>query len=230
MYCSYVITQSCNHANTGPPALTVNITKNTESSSIVVQWDEVDDSLPTTYIVTWTSERDHIVHPVSIEEQLSYTITGLTLDTVYTITVIANNKCGDGPEYSTSVSLSTDTTSSNTSAITSTMAITSAATSSASTAITRSSTITSIAVKNPSTTTTNPITTSIITDLKTSSTNPSTVITSTNSATDNMSPVSTTNPIDINTADENSKILSISICNYHILSLVDKTWVEANYT
>ena len=36
----------------GPPALTVNIMKNTGSSSIVVQWDEVDDSLPTIYVIT----------------------------------------------------------------------------------------------------------------------------------------------------------------------------------
>ena len=94
-----------------PPALTVNITKKTESSSVVVQWDEVDDSLHTIYIVTWTSERDlNNVQVETLEEQSSYTITGLTLDTVYTITVTANNKCGTGPEYSTSVSLTTDAT------------------------------------------------------------------------------------------------------------------------
>ena len=98
----------------GPPALTVNITENTErsNSSIIVQWDDVDDSLTTTYIVTWTSERDHITHPVTLTEQSSYTITGLTLDTVYTITVTASNKCGQGPEYSTSVSLTTSSISS----------------------------------------------------------------------------------------------------------------------
>ena len=83
----------------------MNITKNIESSSIVVQWDEVDDSLTTGYIVTWTSERDHIVHPVTLIEQSSHTITGLTLDTVYIITVTASNTCGQGPEYRTSVSL-----------------------------------------------------------------------------------------------------------------------------
>ena len=93
------------HVITDPPALTVNITKNIESSSIVVQWDKVDDSLTTTYIVTWTSERDHITHSVNLIEQSSYTITGLTLDTVYTITVSASNRCGRGPDYSTSVSL-----------------------------------------------------------------------------------------------------------------------------
>ena len=92
---------------TGPSALTVNIVKNTENSSIVVQWDEVDNFLTTTYIVTWTSERDYITHPVTLIEQSSYTITGLTLDTVYTITVTASNRCGQGPEYRTSASLTT---------------------------------------------------------------------------------------------------------------------------
>ena len=80
---------------------------NTLSSSVVVQWDEVDDFLTTTYTVTWASERDHITHPVTLIENSSYTITGLTLDTVYTITVAAANRCGQGPEYRTSVSLPT---------------------------------------------------------------------------------------------------------------------------
>ena len=195
----------------------MNITKNNESSLVVVQWDEVDDSLPTTYTVVWISERDYIIHPASLLEQSSYTITGLTLYTVYTITVTALNRCGQGPEYSTSVSLTLDATSSSTStitAITNTMTITFAASSSASTAITKSSTITvtaSTAMMNPSTTTTNPITTSSITDLNASRTNPSAVITSTNTPTDIMSPVSTMNPIDTSTADENSKTLNTSI-------------------
>ena len=86
----------------------MNITKNTESSSIIVQWDEVDNSFPTIYVVTWTSERDHIAQSIGVVEQSSWTITGLALDTVYTITVIATNICGHGPEYRTSVSLTTD--------------------------------------------------------------------------------------------------------------------------
>ena len=80
--------------------------KNPENLSIVVQWDEVDNFLATTtYIVTWTSERDHITHPVTRIKQSSYTITNLTLDTVYTITVTAANRCGTGPEYSTNIIL-----------------------------------------------------------------------------------------------------------------------------
>ena len=89
----------------------MNITTNAESSSIVVQWDIVDDFLITAYIVTWTSERDHILHHVALTEYSSYTITGLTLDTVYTITVTASNRCGQGPEYKTSASLTVDFTS-----------------------------------------------------------------------------------------------------------------------
>ena len=90
---------------TGPPALTV-IIKNIENSSIVVQWDAVDDFLPTTYIVTWTGEGD-VIQVATVEEQTSYTITGLTLDTVYTISVTAANWCGSGPEFRTRISLPT---------------------------------------------------------------------------------------------------------------------------
>ena len=90
----------------GPPVLTVNIMKNTESSSLVVQWDEVDDSLPTTYTITWTS--GFPIHSITLIEQSSYTITGLTFDTIYTITVVAANRCGQGPEFKTTMLYSTD--------------------------------------------------------------------------------------------------------------------------
>ena len=148
----------------GPPGLTVNITENIESPSIVVQWDEVDDSLITNYTVTWTSERDHILHHDALIEQLSYTIIGLTLDTVYIITVSASNNCGSGPEYRTSVSLTVDTTSSisptttthsmTTTTIPSSIAITTAVTSSSITA-------TTILVTTPSRITTNSLTTTV---------------------------------------------------------------------
>ena len=88
---------------TGPPALTVNIMKNTESLSIVVQWDAVDDFLTTTYTILWFNESYHYLQVATLTEQTSYTITGLTLDTIYTIIVTAANRCGDGPEFMTSV-------------------------------------------------------------------------------------------------------------------------------
>ena len=84
----------------------MNITKSIESSSIVVQWDTVNDFLNTTYAVFWTSGSDNS-EAVTLPEQTSYTITGLTLDTVYTITIIPSNVCGQGPKFSTSISLPT---------------------------------------------------------------------------------------------------------------------------
>ena len=82
------------------------------SSSVIVQWDdEVDDSLNTTYIVTWTNERDlNNVQSYTLIEQSTYTITGLTPGAVYTITVTATNMCGTGSEYKTNISLSAVTT------------------------------------------------------------------------------------------------------------------------
>ena len=196
---------------TAPPALTVNITKNTESSSIVVQWDEVDDSLTTTYIVTWSSERDHIVNHFTLIEESSYAVTGLTLDTVYTITVTASNECGQGPEYRISVSLTTDATSTIFATITNTMTSLSIATSTAvnpnTTTIVTADAASSIIAK----------TTSLIST--SSSTNPSTVITiaitspSTFTATDiDMDPTPTVYPEANTTADETSKFLRS--CSY----------------
>ena len=60
-----------------------------------------------TITVTWTSDGTNSIQSHILIEQSSCTITGLTLDTVYTITVIADNICGQGPEYSTSVSFPT---------------------------------------------------------------------------------------------------------------------------
>ena len=179
----------------GPPALIVNITENTESSSIVVQWDEVDHSLTTTYIVTWTSERDHIVHPVTLTEQSSYTITGLTLDTVYTITVVAANMCGQGPEYRTSTSfiLITSTISSISPTTTPSMTSTTIPTSIAiTTAVTSSSiTTTTILMTNPSGTTTNSFTTTV-SRIATTTTNLHATITTTTVEDSSIASVTTT--------------------------------------
>ena len=68
----------------------------------------MNDSLATIYTVNWTNETDH-TQMVILTEQTSYTITGLTLDAVYTITVSAANMCGQGPEVTTSISFPTGT-------------------------------------------------------------------------------------------------------------------------
>ena len=91
---------------TGPSALAVNIMKNIEISSIDLQWDAVDDFLPTIYTIIWISERN-IFQVATLIEQTSYTITGLTLDTA----IIAANMCGSGPEFRVHISFSTDDTS-----------------------------------------------------------------------------------------------------------------------
>ena len=89
----------------GPPALKVVAARNIVNLSIVLQWDVVDDSFPTTYTVTWTYWfRFHYrVVLRTLSEQSSYTITRLALDTVYTVTVTPSNRCGTGPRYRTVV-------------------------------------------------------------------------------------------------------------------------------
>ena len=203
---------------TEPSALTVNIMKSTESSSVFVQWDKVNDSLTTAYIVTWTSERDHITHHVILTEQSLYTITGLTLDIVYTITVTAANRCGQGPEYKTSVSLTADTTSTIFATSTNTMTSMSIA-STVSTTITAVNTSTTIVTIADTTSSSITKTTGLKTT--TSRTNPSTIITtaitSPNTSTATgivMDPTSTVYPEVNTTTDETSKFSSISICDW----------------
>ena len=89
----------------------MNITKDIESLSLVVQWDAVEDFIDTTYTLVWSSETNSITTVASLTEQTSYTITELTLDTVYNISVSAANMCGQGPEYRTSITFNEDTTS-----------------------------------------------------------------------------------------------------------------------
>ena len=50
-----------------------------------------------------------------LSEQTSYAITGLTLNTVYTINTFAQNNCGSGPKFTTSIMLSTTITSTSSS-------------------------------------------------------------------------------------------------------------------
>ena len=88
---------------TGPPAPTVDLTKNIKSLSIVLNWNAVDNVA--NYSVTWTSESSP-TQSRTLTEQSSYTITGLTLDTVYYISVFAASKFCTGPEFRISTMLS----------------------------------------------------------------------------------------------------------------------------
>ena len=60
------------------------------------------------YVLTWSGGG------FTITRMTSYTITGLTVGTTYTITVSAHNRCGGGPEFTTSILFSPDTTSTTT--------------------------------------------------------------------------------------------------------------------
>ena len=193
MYC-------CVSCSAGPPALTVNIVKSSKDSSIVVQWDKVDDFVPTTYIMTWTDENGHVVESFGLVEWSSYTITGLTLDTVYTITVAGSNICGNGPEYRTNISLSAG----NVTVITN---ITPTVNSMTIMSITGPSTTTTTTVTNSSTAT---ITTIIQHNtISVSNTVITTALTSHSTSTVTniiMSSTSTANPADATTPDESSKL------------------------
>ena len=66
------------------------------SESFVVQWDAVNDIFPVTYTVRWYGE-DGSNGTASVTG-LSFTITGLTANTSYNVTVVAvNTCCGEGP-------------------------------------------------------------------------------------------------------------------------------------
>ena len=211
----YVATVCFTSVYTGPAALIVNIMKNIESSSIVVQWDAVDDNLPTTYTIIWTDEGD-LFEVATLIEQTSYTITGLTLDTVYTITVnVANIVCGNGPEFRTSISFSTNTTSTTPSisptdtASTSPMTTMNPSTTITTTTVTSSNIITTMNISATASMTTidngNASTTNKTTSVKTTTTS----ITSGATITTTIINLSTTTAA--TTADESSKFLSTFI-------------------
>ena len=63
--------------------------------SFIVQWDAVTDVFPITYTVRWYGED---INNTNTTNELSYTVTGLTSNTSYSVTVVAiNTCCGTGP-------------------------------------------------------------------------------------------------------------------------------------
>ena len=66
------------------------------NESFVVQWDAVDDFFPITYIVRWYRGDDEI--GMASVTGPRHTVTGLTANTSYNVTVVAvNTCCGEGP-------------------------------------------------------------------------------------------------------------------------------------
>ena len=60
-------------------------------TSFMVQWDEVVDMFPVTYEVSWSDGNGD--NGTITTNQTSYTITGLTYDTTYNVTIVAINTC-----------------------------------------------------------------------------------------------------------------------------------------
>ena len=194
--CSYVRTWSC---FAGPSDLSVSLEENIESLSVDLQWD-VNDFLTTTYTVTWDSAESSL-EVMILTEQTSYTITGLILDTVYTITVTAANDCGSGPEYRNSIMLSTDVTS-NTSRI---IPSVTASTNSMNITITNSSSTIVTATTNPITISTNANTTTIAVII------PSTTTTNSVITTENKNNVTTIPNINIKITTATVKLITDTV-------------------
>ena len=69
--------------------------EDTTSTSFVVLWDKVVNIFTITYTVTWSNEIGMI--GMDTVNSPSYTVNGLTANTSYYVTVVANNRCGAGP-------------------------------------------------------------------------------------------------------------------------------------
>ena len=74
----------------------VRIRDDITSESFVVLWDEMMDIFTITYNVTWYNDSGII--GMDTVNSPPYTVTGLTADTSYNVTVVAiNTCCGAGP-------------------------------------------------------------------------------------------------------------------------------------
>ena len=84
------------------------------NESFIVRWDAVNDIFPINYYtIRWYGENGNN-GTANVTTGLSYTVTGLTASTSYTVTVAASNTCcGQGPVSNTMMVTTTATPTSN---------------------------------------------------------------------------------------------------------------------
>ena len=85
------------NASRPDPPMNVRIPEiNITHESFVVQWDAVMDTSGVNYTIRWIG--DDGINATATVNTLSYTVTGLTKNTSYSVTVFAiNTCCGPGP-------------------------------------------------------------------------------------------------------------------------------------
>ena len=100
------------------------------SGSFIVRWDMVNDIFPVNYTVRWY-QGDSLIGMVSVDG-LSYTVTGLTANTSYIVTVAAiNTCCGIGPNSNVIIATANNIHPTLSPTVTTTITITRATTSTA---------------------------------------------------------------------------------------------------
>ena len=111
--CAYVHALRMNSItffNTGLPKAAPNIMfpqDDITNESFVVELDAVDDFFPITYTVRWYRGDDEI--GMANVTGLRYTVTGLTNNTYYNVTVVAiNTCCGAGPVSNVTMVMTND--------------------------------------------------------------------------------------------------------------------------
>ena len=81
-----------------------------DNVSFIVQWDRVADLFPITYTIRWYKEgTDGNVTTT----ELFYNVTGLTSNTSYSVTVVANNTCCGAGDISDTIMVTTSATTPN---------------------------------------------------------------------------------------------------------------------
>ena len=99
IYGSYYFATYICYYNTDVPNVVMNIRimeENTTGVSFVVLWDVVMDIFTITYNVTWYN--DSSIIGMDTVNSPPYTVTGLTTNTSYSVTIVAiNTCCGAGP-------------------------------------------------------------------------------------------------------------------------------------